>query len=131
MTPNKKPSKKPSSVNLRTLLLTLQKRRRHKHFDSNKKKERFLLDAKECSHLSSGELRSIRESLRISQTLIENELEAREARQKQCVICLDTQRTVLLMPCKHLVCCDGCAMKVNRCPICRTHIYHRITIFLS
>jgi hypothetical protein len=55
---------------------------------------------------------------------------------KHCVVCLDEPRSVLLLPCKHLVLCGGCMAQMQRqvrqdyasgssdetgvkCPVCR------------
>lgn len=55
---------------------------------------------------------------------------------KHCVVCLDEPRSVLLLPCKHLVLCAGCMVQMQRhvrqeynlgntderdvkCPVCR------------
>lgn len=44
----------------------------------------------------------------------------------QCVICLDADVSIMLMPCRHAVLCDECAGLVlagaGQCPICRTQI---------
>lgn len=68
-----------------------------------------------------------------------------------CCICLAAQKTVLLMPCKHLCLCENCAeekvsslssfslntstrtpvmWKIEFCPICRSKIHHRMKVFL-
>lgn len=66
-----------------------------------------------------------------------------------CVVCLDKSRSVMLLPCKHLVLCEGCLQQVlgpsqvvgsssfrwgrrNRqahacCPVCRTRIDSHVT----
>ena len=55
---------------------------------------------------------------------------------KHCVVCLDEPRSVLLLPCKHLVLCGGCMQRMQStvrqqyqqgasdqedvlCPVCR------------
>eukprot|EP00756_Hemistasia_phaeocysticola_P007159 Hpha_TRINITY_DN14145_c1_g2::TRINITY_DN14145_c1_g2_i1::g.11089::m.11089 len=42
-----------------------------------------------------------------------------------CVVCLTEQRDTLVMPCRHMCLCSGCAESVSKqgtCPICRTRI---------
>jgi len=42
-----------------------------------------------------------------------------------CVVCLTEPRDTLVMPCRHMCLCSGCAESVSRqgtCPICRTRI---------
>jgi hypothetical protein len=34
-----------------------------------------------------------------------------------CVVCMDARREVIL-PCKHVVMCEGCAKRVTACPLC-------------
>ena len=61
-----------------------------------------------------------------------------------CCICCDQPKSVLLLPCRHLCVCEGCAeMKSNsdsnsariannslrKCPVCRTLIENRMKIF--
>ena len=46
-----------------------------------------------------------------------------------CKICLDAPIDMLLMPCRHLCCCQDCASKLNECPICRAVISDRISVY--
>jgi len=63
---------------------------------------------------------------------------------KHCVVCLDEPRSVLLLPCKHLVLCGGCMLAMQRqvrqdlitgdstqrevlCPVCREPAAHMVT----
>jgi len=41
-----------------------------------------------------------------------------------CVICLDIKANREFWPCRHAVCCSGCASSVRTCPICRAPIEH-------
>lgn len=62
---------------------------------------------------------------------------------KHCVVCLDEPRSVLLLPCKHLVLCAGCMVQMQRharqayawgdsdnrdikCPVCRETAAHML-----
>ena len=36
-----------------------------------------------------------------------------------CVVCLNSMRDTLILPCNHLACCQTCFPKLNDCPICR------------
>jgi superfamily II helicase len=38
---------------------------------------------------------------------------------KLCVICLDEEREIVMVPCGHYCCCESCAWDVTRCPVCR------------
>lgn len=63
---------------------------------------------------------------------IANELrEERDAH--RCCVCMVTERSALLLPCKHAVLCQPCAATVRgssgRCPLCRMAIEDVIQIF--
>ena len=59
-----------------------------------------------------------------------NDKDEDEDDSKKCVICLEEDKCILLMPCKHVCCCEGCSNDVNKCPICRNKIESKIKIFL-
>ena len=44
-----------------------------------------------------------------------------------CPICFDKERTIMILPCKHLL-CEGCINKINKCPICRKNVLLRYEI---
>lgn len=51
-----------------------------------------------------------------------------------CVICVMRRRRSAFIPCGHLVCCQGCAIAVERevapkCPVCRQEIRNSVRIF--
>merc|ERR1712070_644241 len=37
---------------------------------------------------------------------------------KRCCVCLEADRQILFMPCKHVCCCQSCASSLETCPIC-------------
>ncbi len=47
-----------------------------------------------------------------------------------CSVCLAEKKSILLLPCKHVCLCSGCGEKVSDCPLCRTKIEAKQTIFL-
>ena len=49
---------------------------------------------------------------------------------RECVICMNAQRTTLLRPCGHVCVCSECAEAVSTCPLCRQHIADRIRAFM-
>ena len=48
---------------------------------------------------------------------------------KRCVICYKRERQYVVAPCGHYKLCKDCVAKVTQCPICRTHIVHRVKVF--
>lgn len=36
-----------------------------------------------------------------------------------CVVCLEAPREMLLLPCRHVCCCQACADQLECCPLCR------------
>ena len=38
-----------------------------------------------------------------------------------CVACMVAPREVLLLPCRHIVLCASCELRVQRCPLCKTN----------
>ena len=47
----------------------------------------------------------------------------------ECCVCQDAAHQVLLGPCRHLCCCATCAPALAECPICRTPVESRTTVF--
>ena len=52
-----------------------------------------------------------------------------------CVICQDNEKSVILMPCRHLCICEICCRELHRnydmkCPLCRKNIREYITAFI-
>ncbi|CAG9578871.1 unnamed protein product [Danaus chrysippus] len=51
-----------------------------------------------------------------------------------CVICQERQKCVLTLPCRHVCLCTECCMRLydyqRTCPVCRTFIYHSVTVYL-
>jgi len=50
----------------------------------------------------------------------------------KCVVCLEHNKNVLLLPCRHICICTGCSMgdALQHCPLCRKHISERIVGFI-
>lgn len=58
--------------------------------------------------------------------------EAVSERRCECVVCFNALRCTVFLPCKHLVCCEGCGQgpSMQRCPMCRAKIDWRFKVFL-
>lgn len=39
-----------------------------------------------------------------------------------CRVCMDREIDIVFCPCGHAVCCQFCAIRLDKCPICRTEI---------
>jgi rubrerythrin len=53
-----------------------------------------------------------------------------ESEKKKCVICLDKDLSVALVPCGHMFACKSCAKKMPHvCPICRSAITDTLKIY--
>jgi hypothetical protein len=53
---------------------------------------------------------------------------------EMCVVCLQRERTRMLYPCGHRVCCDECAQKLVRlqsvrCPVCRKPVRDTVHVY--
>lgn len=53
-----------------------------------------------------------------------------DAKNKECVICMDAPRSVICLPCKHLGCCATCIGSIHKkeCPICRAEIQSTVNL---
>ncbi len=63
-----------------------------------------------------------------------NELELqlmREVESKQCVVCLDLPRRVMIRPCNHYCVCEPCGRKLRKCPVCTRGITRIEKVFES
>ena len=49
----------------------------------------------------------------------------------ECVVCLERQAQVAVIPCGHVCLCAECAQQQGLCPICRSHICGRLRLFFS
>lgn len=49
---------------------------------------------------------------------------------RQCVVCMDAPRDILLSPCHHLVVCTNCVENLGtECPMCRKRIRKTIRVY--
>ena len=53
-----------------------------------------------------------------------------------CSVCLEREKTVLLLPCRHLCLCSGCSAELEaspehgNCPMCRKYIEKHVEIYV-
>lgn len=101
-------------------------------------KQRIQLLQGEVSTVSSvsslEEVRSLIQQQRTTITALEKQ-EAKLIRdlpnQKFCVICKEVEKSVVLLPCRHMCLCEACSRieKLTTCPMCRKGIESRMNIF--
>ena len=48
-----------------------------------------------------------------------------------CKICMDGDITMVLLPCRHLLCCERCAEQLQKCPWCRSTILGTLKTFFT
>jgi hypothetical protein len=48
----------------------------------------------------------------------------------RCLICQDADRNTLFQPCRHICACSPCSDRLDKCPMCRTRIESKTTVFL-
>mmetsp|Transcript_10272 Transcript_10272/g.13355 ORF Transcript_10272/g.13355 Transcript_10272/m.13355 type:complete len:85 (-) Transcript_10272:17-271(-) len=47
-----------------------------------------------------------------------------------CAVCLTKPSNCVLFPCKHMRTCNSCSTRLRFCPICRTKVDEKFTVFL-
>lgn len=65
------------------------------------------------------------------------EVEAKISKDKEtwedaslCCVCLEHKKNVCFQPCHHVCCCELHASQVTACPLCRTEISGRFTVYI-
>ena len=63
--------------------------------------------------------------------ILKKKLKDEEHENRMCVICQEEQKSVLLMPCRHLCCCKVCSRRqeLKSCPLCRKEITQKIDVY--
>lgn len=64
-----------------------------------------------------------------AETQTEGKEKAEEDDRLACVVCLTAERNTLF-ECGHLCACEGCAVKLDMCPMCRTRVFELRRVFL-
>lgn len=69
-------------------------------------------------------------SNRTSNQRVETPAAALEQRLK-CTVCLDKERSYVILPCRHLCLCEGCGIleSIRLCPVCRAIVGSKIRIY--
>ena len=57
------------------------------------------------------------------------------AEAQECVVCMEQEKSYVLVPCGHAVVCQSCAENImattRACPVCRQHVEQVIKLFRS
>lgn len=81
------------------------------------------------THMASGQEITTRDS-----NFTGNEIDDGSGADALCIICQERQKCVLTLPCRHVCLCAECCRRLygyqRTCPICRTFIYHSVTVYL-
>ncbi|EFC44201.1 predicted protein [Naegleria gruberi] len=99
--------------------------------DERFENERFKLSVKECNKLTTPYLKLLKQDISEALKLIENELSDREDRERNCIVCMENQREIVFLQCKHFITCSSCADQLRECPICRQSITKSMKVILS
>jgi len=54
-----------------------------------------------------------------------------ERPENMCLVCLEAPKNTVLFPCRHLCSCARCSVRLERCPLCRKEIEHRVEVWVS
>lgn len=50
---------------------------------------------------------------------------------RECVVCMATPPSHVLIPCGHLCLCMACSVALEQCPICRAHVRSTMRVFFA
>ena len=71
------------------------------------------------------------ESLEARKATLIKEALGQQKEQRLCVVCQASEKSVVLLPCRHMCLCDVCSTheQLTHCPLCRRPIAHRISVY--
>ena len=81
-----------------------------------KMRETSAMFPNDLSNLKTTQLRIVERDLI---EYLDRVRDALQVLRPNCVVCMDSVPTVILLPCKHRVLCRLCATQVRSCPVCR------------
>ena len=92
---------------------------------SSSKKSSFSTDSTPITAATSSKPAAEREgdvsSMKIKLEELEKKLQ-KEEESKQCVVCMDRLREMIIRPCNHYCVCQSCARRLPKCPLCNRRI---------
>src|SRR5690606_39011001 len=89
-----------------------------------------VLSLDECNVLESELKLSLAAVTKRKEYIINHELQ-NQTEQRLCVVCVERDKSVVLLPCRHMCLCEVCSnySTMVACPLCRKSIVHRISVF--
>ncbi len=77
------------------------------------------------------ELRRALEAVESKKVVLVRDAIENQKEQRQCVVCQEREKCVVLLPCRHMCLCEPCSLHegLMDCPLCREAILHRIGVF--
>ena len=112
--------------------------RNKKQTEMNDKLEQLLglqvaldrMDLLQCEELERT-LKGTLESLDVRKALLIRDQIDQQKEQRLCVVCQEAEKSVVLLPCRHMCLCEACSTnnQVQFCPLCRRPIAHRISVY--
>lgn len=71
------------------------------------------------------------EAVELRKAAIVREELGKQKEERLCVICQEKEKTVVLLPCRHMCLCDDCSIheQLGQCPLCRRPIAHKISVY--
>ncbi|KAM4705762.1 E3 ubiquitin-protein ligase MYLIP [Rhinophrynus dorsalis] len=76
------------------------------------------MNCNSCENLSCQQTKALQEKLR----------KLKEA--MLCMVCCEEEINSAFCPCGHMVCCEGCANRLQSCPVCRASVEHVQHVYL-
>ncbi|KAG9479224.1 hypothetical protein GDO78_012743 [Eleutherodactylus coqui] len=99
-------------------IMDLYPRNDHSEQGSPLKTSESTLNCNSCESLSCQKTKALQEKLR----------KLKEA--MLCMVCCEEEINSAFCPCGHMVCCKGCAIQLQSCPVCRASVDHVQHVYL-
>uniref|UniRef100_A0A663LVA6 Unk like zinc finger n=2 Tax=Athene cunicularia TaxID=194338 RepID=A0A663LVA6_ATHCN len=77
----------------------------------------YMKNYGDIEKISLPKLRSLQNQLHVDLETIDEVIF--QLQSKKCIICQESDRSIILNPCQHYVLCDGCAAAQEECPCCK------------
>ena len=85
-----------------------------------------------CDRLEK-QTRDVLARIQERRVVIEREEESRGKpdERRLCVVCVETEKSIVLLPCRHMCLCEACSehKAMTQCPLCRRQIINKFSVF--